>query len=154
VKYSPKLKWLLLLLLPISLGWKSALHIDYSSNFNDSLLTFLARKGFIVSVVSEFSSERRSFRASRASCQMSLTQISPRGWERDSIRSGATEVEQVFFVFAGKVYTEPPAWLATFDSLRYKILIELGFKVRPNPVLSVMATKSCDAERLPWYEIS
>lgn len=151
MKYSPMLKWLLLLLLPISLGWKSALHIDYSTDFDDRIRQFLARNYFTES--EEVMRDKRTFRASRGVCRMLVTAISARGWERDFVKSRETEVQQVFFIFAGKVYAEPPAWLATFDFLRYKILLELGLKVRPSPVLSVIAAKSCDAERLPWYEI-
>jgi hypothetical protein len=154
VKYSPMLKWLLLLLLTISLGWKSALNIDYSSNFDDRIRQFLTRNYFIVSESEEMMPEKRTFRASRGTCWMLVTAISARGWERDLIKSRKTEAQRVFFVFTGNVYAEAPTWLTTIDFLRYKILIELGLKVRPNPVLSVIATKSCDAERLPWYEIS
>ena len=153
MKYSHMLKWLLLLLLPISLGWKSALHIDYSTGFDDRIRQFLARNYFIVSESEEVMQNKRTFRASRGACRMLVTAISARGWERDFLKNRETEVQQVFFIFAGKVYAEPPAWPATFDYLRYKILLELGLKVRPSPVLSVIAAKSCDVERLPWYEI-
>jgi hypothetical protein len=85
---------------------------------------------------------------------MLVTEISHRGWERDAINSRATVVEQVFIVFGGKIYAEQPTWRTASDFLWYKLLSELGLKVRPTPLLAVIATKSCDAERLPWYELA
>jgi hypothetical protein len=84
---------------------------------------------------------------------MLLTEVSYRGWERDSIYGRATAVEQVFIVFGGKVYAEQPTWLTAADFLWYKVLGELGLNVRRTPVIAVIATKSCAAERLPWQEL-
>jgi hypothetical protein len=154
VNFSPVLKWVLLLLLLISLGWKSAIRIDYSSNLEDKIGSFLVRNHFLFTVSEEMIRDHRTFRASKASCQMLMTEISHRGWERDSIKRRATAVEQVFIVFGGKIYAEQPIWLTVSDFLWYKVLSELGLKVRPTPLLAVIATKSCDAERLPWYELA
>jgi hypothetical protein len=153
VKYSSTLKWFLLPVLLISLGWKSVLNIDYTTNVDDRILKFLRENYFIVVISDEMIQNKATFRASRAKCQMLVTAISPRAWERDSIHSRAKETEQVFFVFRGKVYAEPPISQTTFDFLRYKILLELGLKVRPNVVLAIIATKTCDAETLPWHQI-
>jgi hypothetical protein len=147
------LKWFLVLLLLVSLVWKSAIRIDYSSSFENSVSTFLARNHFIVVVSEEMFPGKLVFRASRAACRMLLTQVSPRGWERDSIYNSATAAEQVFIVFGGKIYAEQPMWLTAADFLWYKFRIELGLKVRPTPVIAVIAAKSCAAERLPWHEL-
>ena len=148
-------KWLLvlLLLLALSLAWKSAIRRDYSSNLEDKIGTFLVRNGFIVTVSEEMIRDKRTFRATKAACRMLVTEISPRGWERDIINSRATGADQVFIVFGGKIYAEQPTWLTASDFLWYKILSELGLNVRPTPTIAVMTTKSCDAERLPWYEL-
>jgi hypothetical protein len=154
----PVLKWslllLLLLLLALSLAWKSAIRIDYSSNLEQKVLSFLVRNHFVVAVSEEMIRDHRTFRATRASCQMLITPISHRGWERDTIDSRATVADQVFIVFGGKIYAEQPTWLTASDFLWYKLLSELGLKIRPTPVIAVIATKTCDAERLPWYELA
>jgi hypothetical protein len=154
VNFSPVLKWVLLLLLLISLGWKSAIRIDYSSNLEDKIRSFLVRNHFVVTVSEEVIRDHRTFRASKAACQMLVTEISHRGWERDAIHRRASVLEQVFIVFGGKIYAEQPTWLTASDFLWYKLLSELGLKVRPTPLLAVIATKNCDAERLPWYELA
>jgi hypothetical protein len=142
----------LLLLLPISLGWKSAIRIDYSSNLENELQNFLARNHFVV-VASDEMFPGKAFTATRAACRMLLTGVSYRGWERDSIHGRATATEQVFIVYHGKVYAEQPTWLTAADFLWYKVLSELGLKVRRTPVIAVIAAKSCAAERLPWHEL-
>jgi hypothetical protein len=152
--FSPVLKWVLLLLLVMSLGWKSAVRIDYSSNLEDKLRSFLVRNHFLVTVSEEIIRDHRTFRATKAACQMLVTEISHRGWERDSMNRRATVMEQMFIVFGGKIYAEQPTWLTASDFLWYKLLSELGLKVRPAPLLAVIATNTCDAERLPWYELA
>jgi hypothetical protein len=154
VNFSPVLKWVVPLLLLISLGWKSAIRIDYSSNLEDKIRSFLGRNHFFVTVSEEMIRDHRTFRASKPACQMLVTEISHRGWERDAINGRATVLEQVFIVFGGKIYAEQPTWLTASDFLWYKLLSELGLKVRPTPLLAVIATKTCDAERLPWYELA
>jgi hypothetical protein len=151
----PVLKWLLvlLLLLALSLAWKSAIRRDYSSNLEEKVFSFLVRNGFIVTVSEEMIRDHRTFRATKASCRMLITPISHRGWERDIMNNLATVADQVFIVFGGKIYAEQPTWLTASDFLRYKLLSELGSNVRPTPVIGVMATKNCAAEQLPWYEL-
>ena len=154
MNFSHVFKWLLLPLLLLSLGWKSVIRIDYSSNLEDKIYSFLGRNHFIATVSEELIRDHRTFRATKAACLMLVTGISHRGWERDLMDKRATAGEQVFIVFGGKIYAEQPTWLTVSDFLRYKVLSELGFKVFPTPVIAVIATKSCAAERLPWYELS
>ena len=58
--FSPVLKWVLLLLLVMSLGWKSAVRIDYSSNLEDKLRSFLVRNHFLVTVSEEIIRDHQS----------------------------------------------------------------------------------------------
>jgi hypothetical protein len=154
VKYSPALKWFLLLLLPLTLGWKSALRLDYSNDFPEKVTEFLVRNHFTVVVTEEVIRQRKTFRASKGACRMLVTETSYRGGERDMINGRATAADNVFIVFGGKIYAEQPTWLTASNFLWYKLLSELGFKVHFIPVIAVIATRNCDAELLPWYEIS
>jgi hypothetical protein len=85
---------------------------------------------------------------------MLLTEVSPRGWERDSLYNRATAADQVFIIFGGKVYAEQPRWLTAADFLWYKLRSELGLKARPTPVIAVIAEKRCAAEHLPWLDLA
>ena len=155
MSYFPVLKWLFLLLLVVSLAWKSAIHIDYSSDLEENVFRFLVRNDFLVTVSEEMIRDKRTFRATNGACRMLVTPISSRGWERPTIEERTTKLDQAFIVFGGRIYTEQPIWLTAADFLWYKILSELGStRVRPTPILAVIANKNCDAERLPWYELS
>jgi hypothetical protein len=44
-------------------------------------------------------------------------------------------------------------WLTVSDFLWSRFRRELGFKTEPSPILAVVATRNCEAERLPWNEL-
>jgi hypothetical protein len=155
VSYFPVLKWLFLLLLVVSLAWKSAIRIDYSSDLEENVFRFLVRSNFVVTVSEEMIRDKRTFRATKSACRMLVTPISSRGWERPTMKEHTARLDQLFFVFGGRIYAEQPIWLTAADFVWYKILSELGStRVRPTPILAVIASNNCDAERLPWYELS
>jgi hypothetical protein len=154
VKFSPALKWLVLLLLPLSLGWKLAAHPDYTDGLTGKVATFLTRYGFNVVVHKIEMPGLPYILATRGGCQMLVAKPSYRGSDSDMLRSGAPATARVFVVFGGKVYTEQPTWLTVPDYLWSKLLGELGFKPHPTSLIAVIAGKTCDAERLPWSELS
>jgi hypothetical protein len=154
VKFSPALKWLVLLLLPLSLGWKLAVHPDYTDEFTGKVATFLTRHDFKVVVGKTEMPGAPYIFAFRIDCRMLVAKPSYRGSDDDMIRHRAAATDRVFVVFGGKVYTKQPTWLTVPDYLWAKFLGELGFKPDPTSLIAVIAQKSCDAERLPWSELS
>jgi len=154
VKFSPALKWLVLLLLPLSLGWKLAVHPDYTDDLTGKIGTFLTRYDFNVVVHKIEMPWEPYILATRGGCQMLIAKPSYRGSDNAMIRLRASVTDRVFVVFGGKVYTEQPTWLTVPDYLWAKFLRELGFKPHPTSLIAVIARKTCDAERLPWSELS
>jgi len=154
VKFSPALKWLVLLLLPLSLGWKLAVHPDYTDDLTGKVATFLTHYDFKVVVHKIEMPWTPYILATRGGCRILVAKPSYRGSYDDIIRRRASATERVFVVFGGKVYTEQPTWLTVPDYLWAKFLGELGFKPHPTSLIAVIAQKSCDAERLPWSELS
>jgi hypothetical protein len=153
VKFSPALKWFVILLLPLSLGWKLAAHQDYTDDLTGKVTTFLTRYDFNV-VVHEIKMPGMPYiLATRGGCRMLVAKPSYRGSDIDMIRTSALPTDRVFVVFGGKVYTDQPTWLTVPDYLWSKLLRELGFKPNPTSLIAVTAGKSCDAERLPWSEL-
>ena len=61
-------------------------------------------------------------------------------------RSGTS----VFVVFRGRTYKDQPTWLTVPYFLWSRLQRELGLRADTAPLLAVIATPSCDAERLPW----
>ena len=76
------------------------------------------------------------------------------GSDRDRImRRHATAADTVFVVFGGRIYAEQPTWLTVSDFLWARFRRELGLRAEATPVFVVIATKGCEAERLPWSEL-
>jgi hypothetical protein len=66
----------------------------------------------------------------------------------------ATSTDRIFIVFRGNVYTEQPTWLTLVTHLWSRFLREMGFVRNTTPVIAVVATAPCDAERVPWDELN
>ena len=71
-----------------------------------------------------------------------------------AIRRNATDGDRVFVVFRGRTYEEQPTWLTVPYFLWSRFERELGMRAEAAPLLSVIATAGCGAERLPWSELS
>jgi hypothetical protein len=154
-------KWgvlLLLLLLLFTLGWKLAVRPGDSWELKEKetqlkVAEFLVRQRFIVAVSEIVHEGEPMIRATAGACRMLVVKSPALGWDRDLIRRQATAGDQIFVVFAGRIYAEQPTWLTVPDFLWARLRRELGANAQPTPVLAVIATTSCAAERLPWNEL-
>jgi hypothetical protein len=158
VSCSRALKWFVLLLLPLTLAWKLAVRPGDSGVLTEQeaqlkVAEFLVRQHFTVAVFERSDEGQPMIRATSGICRMLVAKSPAIGWDRDLIRRYATAGDRVFVVFRGEVYAEQPTWLTVSDFLWSRFQRELGFKAQASPVLAVIATMSCDAERLPWVEL-
>jgi hypothetical protein len=158
VSYSPVLKWGVLLLLPLTLGWKLAVRPGDSGELKEKetqlkVTEFLVRQRFAVAVSEKMAEGQPAIRATAGACRILVAKSPALGWDRDMIRRNATAADEIFVVFAGKVYTEQPTWLTVSDMLWSRFKRELGLKAEPAPLFAVIATPPCAAERLPWKEL-
>jgi hypothetical protein len=153
VSYSPVLKWFVALLLPMTLAWKLTIGPDHSHELKEQIVGFLVRHQFEVTIIDEIIEDMPAIRASREGCHMTISKTSPYGWRKHMISELAAATDRVFIVFRGMVYTEQPTWLTLGSHLWSRFLRESGFRRHITPVIAVVATATCDAERLPWYEL-
>jgi hypothetical protein len=158
VSYSPVLKWGVLLLLPLTLGWKLAVRPVDSGDLKEKetqlkIAEFLVRQRFAVAAPEKVQEGQPAIRATAGPCRLLVAKSPSMGWDRDLIRRYATAADRVFVVFAGKIYAEQPTWLTVPDFLWARFRRELGMSAQPTPVLAVIATTTCAAERLPWKEL-
>jgi hypothetical protein len=154
------LKWfvLLLLLLPLTLGWKLAVRPSDSGELKErdaqrKIAEFLVRQHFTVAVSEKMQEGQPAISATAGACRVLVAKSPAMGWDRDMIRSHATDADEVFVVFAGRIYAQQPTWLTVPDFLWARFRRELGLKAQPTPVLAVIASRNCEAERLPWKEL-
>ena len=159
VSYSPALKWsVLVLLIALTLGlkWVWAIGRQGEPNEKDIQLRvaeFLVGQHFAVSVSKEAMEGAPTVRATTPVCRMLVIDSPVLGWDRDMVRRAATAADRVFVVFRGRVYAEQPTWLIASDFLWARLLRGLGVRVENMPLLTVIATTSCDAEQLPWDQL-
>ena len=151
-------KWFVLLLLPLTLGWKLAVGPGSSNELKEKdaqveVAEFLVRQHFSVAVSDKIEEGQPVIRATSGVCRILVAKSPAMGWDRDLMRRNTTAADRVFVVFRGKVYAEQPTWLTVLDSLRARFWRELGLKSQPALVFAVIATTSCEAERLPWNEL-
>ena len=155
MSYSPVLKWGLILLLPLTLAWKLAVRPGDSGELTERLKVaeFLVHQHFAVASSEKMVEGRPAIRATAGACRMLVAKSPALGWDRDMIRRNAAVADEVFVVFAGRIYAEQPTWLTVSDFLWARFRRELGMNAQPTPVWAVIATTSCAGERLPWDEL-
>ena len=93
-------------------------------------------------------------RASAGPCRILVAKSDPIAWDSAAIRRNATDGDRFFVVFRGRTYEDQPTWLTVPYFLWSRVERELGMQAEAAPLLSVIATAGCGAERLPWGELS
>ena len=146
--YSPALKWSVIVLLPLTIGWKAVGKPENPVEIQNSIVEFLTKQQFDVSVTHENMEFTGIINARSHSCQLRVARVSPLGHEADLVRQASAASDRTFYVFRGNVYPEQPVRLTVASYFWFRFLHELGLVSRVPPVLAVVT--SCDAEQLPW----
>jgi hypothetical protein len=158
VNCSPVLKWFIVLALLLTLGSKLIVRPDKSApsatDVQQTVADFLVRQHFTVVLTNRPGEGQPMLRASAGACRVLVANANPMAWDRDVIGRNATSADRSFVVFRGKVYSEQPTWLTVPDFLWSRFWRELGLRAHAAPLLAVIATTSCNAERLPWDALS
>jgi hypothetical protein len=151
------LKWFLILALPLTLGSKLVVRPDTSApnvaEVQQKVAAFLGRQHFTVALTNQPGEGMPLLRAGAGACRILVVNSHPIAWDRDAIRRNATVADRVFVVFRGRTYKEQPTWLTVPYYLWSRLQREVGLGSHSAPLLSIIATASCDAERLPWDEL-
>jgi hypothetical protein len=156
VNCSTALKWFLILALPLTLGLKLVVRPDRSvasgTAVQEKVVEFFRRQHFAVDRMGE---GQYMLRASAGPwCRILVANSDPIAWDSAAIRRNATAGDRVFVVFRGRTYEDQPTWLTVPYFLWSRVERELGLPAQAAPLLSVIATAGCGAERLPWSELS
>jgi hypothetical protein len=151
VSFSPALKLLLAVFLPITLFWKLTVKANNTDHPEDDVIAFLARQGFHEVVTEDL--DFRGIRAANGTCHMRIIIPSYYGADRDIIRDLVAADETLTFVHEGRVYREQPILLTVSAALWAQALRKMGLAGRHMPVLAVVAQPQCEADRLPWDQL-
>jgi hypothetical protein len=148
VTYSPALKWLVIILLPLTIGWKAVSQPENVVEIQNAIVAFLTKQQFDVRVTDENMEYMGIIDARSRSCRLRVARVSPLGHEAGIVRRASTMSDRTFYVFRGTVYREQPIRLTVASYLWFRFLRDLGLVSRVPSVLAVVT--SCDAEQLPW----
>jgi hypothetical protein len=157
VNCSPVLKWFLILALPLTLGSKLIVRPDLSApsgrDVQQKIARFLGQQRFTVALSDQLGEGEVMIRAGAGACRILVANSSPIAWDSDRIRRNATSADHVFVVFRGRTYEDQPTWLTVPYFLWSRAQRELGLRGHTAPLLAIIASPSCNAERLPWSEL-
>jgi hypothetical protein len=158
VNCSTALKWFLILALPLTLGLKLIVRPDQRAasapDVQQKVAQFFLRQRFTVALPDRTDEGQYMLRAGAGPCRILVAKSDPMAWDSDAIRRSATAADHVFVVFRGRTYEDQPTWLTVPYFLWSRLQRELGLPAHTAPLLSVIATAGCGAERLPWSELS
>jgi hypothetical protein len=158
VKCSTALKWFLIVALPLTLGLKLVVRPERSvaseADVQQKVAEFFRRQRFTVALSEQTGEGQYMLRASAGPCRILVAKPDPIAWDTAAIRRNAIDGDRFFVVFRGRTYDDQPTWLTVPYYLWSRLERELGMRAQTAPLLSVIATDGCGAERLPWSELS
>ena len=150
MSFSRALKWLIAILLPLTLAWKLTVMADRNDHLEEDVIAFLTRQGFHTVVAED---TNRSILAVNNTCRMRVMIASSDGADRDMTRSLVAADESLISVHQGKVYQEQPILLTVSAEKWARALRKMGLTDRNESVLAVVAQRQCDADRIPWDQL-
>ena len=144
------------LLLALTVGWKIALSLTNNPVDRDDVKTvlveFLERQHYAVTEANGSIDGVPILKAAAGDCRLLIAEMDTSGWNHDMVQDFASADDRIFFVFRGTTYTKPPTWSSVTDHYWSRFLREIGIKRPENPIVAVISSARCNAERLPWHE--
>jgi hypothetical protein len=153
VNSSGAFRWSIAVVLLLTIGWKIAIRSD-DQYLKEDLIKFFERNHFDVVTTEVTVNHTSIIRATTASCHLQIARLTPDGSNRDLIRHLTAGTDRSFIVFRGTVYARQPVVWTVLDYLWSRFLRELGLVRHIAPVINVAANSSCNAEGLPWGELT
>ena len=92
--------------------------------------------------------------ASKAGCELRITEVSPFGWHRHVLAQLARPGESAAFIFEGAIFPSQPLWRTAVDHNWRRLLSYTGLTLPRHPVLGVLASQTCELDRLPWTRLA
>jgi hypothetical protein len=153
MSFSPRLKWLIVLLLPLTVTWKLSAQLgdSYSvTDVRDKIVEFFLRQQF-EAVTDATTVDIPIVRVTAGGCRMLV--VSTSGWTPDTFRDLATPSDHLYLIFRGKVYAEELTWLPLLNRKWFRFLRRLKLTTQQASLIVVLAGGLCEVQRLPWEEL-
>lgn len=159
MSYSHAFKWVIAMLILLTLGWKIAIPPGEASDLTGDLIAFFKRNSFSVALADRIinpdtgTTDVPIIQANRDSCSLLVAALTFDGSNRQLVKSRLASADQRFVVFRGKIYIEQPIFLTVTNYLWSRFLTELGLSRRQSPALAIGSNASCNADLLPWTDL-
>lgn len=147
------LKWFVIGLVPLTLCWKLIAAPENVYGLKNDMVAFLSRYQFHVTEQT-IVENMPIVHAELGACKIVMVEASPEGWSRDIFAQTARSMDHQFVVFGGAVYAEQPTWLTVTADWWSTYLRKLGIARPGIHVIAVAETRDCNAEGLPWKDLS
>jgi hypothetical protein len=108
VKFSPALRWLLVLLLPLTLAWKLATKAPDPNKARKFIVEFLERHDFHTLDEREPLVDIQIIEARSLACRLLVGNVSPYGVHTEIVQQLGAPTDRRFFVFRGTIYQQQP----------------------------------------------
>jgi hypothetical protein len=148
---SSAFKWLIVVLLPTTIGWKAIVPPEDPTDVQNAIVQFLLDQRFEVHVTNETIEYTPIIEAKDPNCRLRVVRVSPLGHQVDLVRKVSAQDQHLFYVYRGSLYRQQPVRQTLMNYFWFRFLRELGLVKRVPPVLAI--TASCDAEQLPWANL-
>ena len=148
-------KVLLTVALVTSVAWKIVVATEHQTDWRNGLVQFFFERNHFDVVLTEQPGHPNTpiIQASRASCRLQIAQLASDGSNQGVVRDLFTGTDRLFFVFRGRLYSQPPIFWIRIDDLWSARLRELGLIKQITPVIAVGTNAACNSEQLPWGEL-
>lgn len=154
VNSSTVFRGLLVILFLLSVAWKVVVPAYHQNDQDENIVRFFERNHFEALVIEVNGAP--IIEAKRGSCSLQIATLVADGSNGNLIRHHFKYMgaEYSFVVFRGQVYAHEPFLLPVISSFWSRIVRQLGFMNYITPIIIVGTSSNCDAERLPWGQLS
>ena len=124
-------------------------------DLRSTVAPFLLRHGYRVTPAATDQTSSKNVAAQAGfSCRLQVIELQARGYNQNAVRQTAGPTDEFFVVFQGTVHEIQPVWQTKVHYYWNRLRQELGMAGLPRPVLAVVASATCSARDLPWYDLA
>jgi hypothetical protein len=159
VNYSLGFRFVVGILIPLTIGWKIVVPSHVGREMNGTLISFLTRNNLEIIAHDDLvdddilTTEVPLIQARRGQCDIWIARLNSDGTNRQLIASHFSNVPLRFVVYQGAIYKEQPVYRTSAAFVLSRVLGQVGLIMKAAPSIVVYSNAYCDAENLPWTEL-
>ena len=159
MNYSFGFRLVVVILVPLTIGWKIVVPSHVEREMNGTLISFLTHNNFEIIAHDELvdddvlTTEVPLIQARRRQCDIWIAKLNSDGTNRQLIASHFSNVPLQFVVYEGAIYKEQRVYRTSATFVLSRVLAQVGLIMKATPSIVVYSSAYCDAENFPWTEL-